>query len=124
MFCLLVSRRTGRGIHVNDIALVLNFDMPQNIEDYVHRIGRTARCGKTGTAISFFTRSDAKRANKLISILKEAKQVIPSKLEEWARMAPSGGGHPRYGGGHGGYGHSSGGGYSGGGYGGGRGAMG
>merc|ERR1719419_1947314 len=87
----------SRGIHVNDISLVLNFDMPQNIEDYVHRIGRTARCGKTGKAISLFTRSDAKRANKLISILKEANQVVPPKLEEWARMAPSGGsGYSRY----------------------------
>jgi len=104
----------SRGIHVNDIGLVLNFDMPQNIEDYVHRIGRTARCGKTGRAISFFTRNDAKRANKLIAILKDAKQPIPSKLEEWARMAPSGGGHSRYSSGGGGYGGSS----SGGGYGG------
>ena len=116
----------SRGIHVNDIGLVLNFDFPGNIEDYVHRIGRTARCGKEGTAISFFTRSDAKKAHKLLSILKEAKQVVPPKLEEWARFAGPSGGHSRYGGGGYGGGRGGGGGYGGssGGYGGSSGGYG
>jgi superfamily II DNA/RNA helicase len=43
----------GRGIHVDDIEYVINFDFPYEAEDYVHRIGRTGRAGNTGIAISF-----------------------------------------------------------------------
>ncbi len=43
----------GRGIHVDDISFVVNYDFPYEPEDYVHRIGRTGRAGQTGTAISF-----------------------------------------------------------------------
>lgn len=43
----------GRGIHVDDIGFVINFDFPYEPEDYVHRIGRTGRAGASGTAISF-----------------------------------------------------------------------
>ncbi len=43
----------GRGIHVDDIAYVVNYDFPYEADDYIHRIGRTGRAGTTGTAISF-----------------------------------------------------------------------
>lgn len=45
----------ARGLDVKDINLVINYDFPQTIEDYVHRIGRTGRMGNTGEAITFFT---------------------------------------------------------------------
>jgi len=77
----------SRGIHINNICVVINYDMPQNIEDYVHRIGRTGRCGNKGTAISFFTRQDCKRAHKLIHILKEAQQEVPPKLIQYSQMS-------------------------------------
>ena len=70
----------SRGIHIDNITCVINYDFPGNIEDYVHRIGRTGRCGNKGMAISFFTKSDSKRSFKLINVLKEAKQYIPQKL--------------------------------------------
>lgn len=54
---------------------VLNFDFPRNIEEYVHRVGRTGRAGKKGEAITFFTRKDWAYAKELISILEEAEQV-------------------------------------------------
>jgi len=72
----------SRGIHVDDISHVINFDFPLNIEDYVHRIGRTGRVGKKGTAISFFTKDDAKRANRLIEVLEEAQQIVPKELRD------------------------------------------
>jgi ATP-dependent RNA helicase RhlB len=43
----------GRGLHVKDISLVVNYEFPYEAEDYVHRIGRTGRAGVSGTAISF-----------------------------------------------------------------------
>lgn len=93
--------------------------MPGNIEDYVHRIGRTGRAGATGTAISFFTEQNKGLGAKLISIMREANQNIPPELLKYDRRS-YGGGHPRYGGGRGGrggYGRR-------GGYGGGRGGYG
>lgn len=54
---------------------VLNYDFPRNIEEYVHRVGRTGRAGKTGEAITFFTYNDWANAGHLISILEEANQV-------------------------------------------------
>lgn len=54
---------------------VINFDYPNNSEDYVHRIGRTGRRQQSGTAYSLFTYQNASKANDLINVLKEANQV-------------------------------------------------
>lgn len=54
MKVLIATDIASRGLDVKDIDYVINYDMPQNIEDYIHRIGRTARAGKSGTAISLF----------------------------------------------------------------------
>lgn len=62
------------------MGLVVNFDFPATIEDYVHRVGRTGRAGAAGIAISFFTRNNARLANDLIDVLKESKQKIPDAL--------------------------------------------
>jgi ATP-dependent RNA helicase RhlB len=50
---LVATDVAARGLHIPDVSHVFNFDLPQNAEDYVHRIGRTARAGKTGDAVSF-----------------------------------------------------------------------
>lgn len=66
---LVATDIAARGIDVKDIGLVLNFDLPDNSEDYVHRIGRTGRAGKFGKAISFATpaeRIDIKKIERLI----------------------------------------------------------
>jgi len=83
----------SRGLDIDDIKLVINYDMPPQIEDYIHRIGRTGRAGNKGTAICFFTPQDSKRAPDLIKILEEAKQDIPPELERMARY--TGGGSSR-----------------------------
>ncbi|XP_076436582.1 putative ATP-dependent RNA helicase DDX23 [Babylonia areolata] len=49
----------GRGIDIKDVSLVINYDMARTIEDYTHRIGRTGRAGKEGTAITFLTKEDS-----------------------------------------------------------------
>lgn len=71
-------------IDVEDVKFVINFDYPNNSEDYVHRIGRTGRSQATGTAYTFFTPQNAKQAADLISVLKEAKQIVSPKLLELA----------------------------------------
>jgi ATP-dependent RNA helicase RhlB len=50
---LVATDVAARGLHIADVSHVFNYDLPQNAEDYVHRIGRTARAGATGDAISF-----------------------------------------------------------------------
>ncbi|CAG61911.1 uncharacterized protein GVI51_L03663 [Nakaseomyces glabratus] len=113
----------ARGIDVKGINFVVNYDMPGNIEDYVHRIGRTGRAGATGTAISFFTEDNKSLGASLISIMREAKQNIPEELMKYDRRPR--GPHPRYGGGYGRGGRGYGGGRGGyGGRGGGRGGRG
>ena len=72
---------------MDDIKFVINFDYPAGSEDYVHRIGRTARASKTGTAYTFFTPANMKQAKDLIAVLKEAKQQINPKLLEMSSMA-------------------------------------
>ncbi len=52
---LVATDVAGRGIDVPDVALVINYDMPTGIDQYTHRIGRTARAGRTGTAVTYLT---------------------------------------------------------------------
>lgn len=61
--------------------------MPNTAEDYVHRIGRTARAGATGNAYSFFTSNNARLASKIIAILEEAYQPVPEKLRQMMDIA-------------------------------------
>lgn len=62
-------------VDVEDVKFVINYDYPNNSEDYVHRIGRTGRSNNTGTAYTLFTAQNAAKANDLINVLKEANQV-------------------------------------------------
>jgi ATP-dependent RNA helicase DDX5/DBP2 len=70
----------SRGLDVKDIVYVINYDLPNQIEDYVHRIGRTGRAGAKGHSYTFFTEDKARLAKDLIAILREADQHIPDEL--------------------------------------------
>ena len=48
----------GRGLHVEGVKMVINFDAPKNIQDFIHRTGRTGRAGKRGLAHTFLTNAD------------------------------------------------------------------
>ncbi|CAE7612946.1 unnamed protein product [Symbiodinium natans] len=87
---LVATDLASRGIDVKDIKYVINYDFPNQIEDYVHRVGRTGRAGATGSAYTFFTSDKAKHAKDLIGVLKEAKQQIPEELEKLAQNSASG----------------------------------
>ncbi|XP_064159977.1 probable ATP-dependent RNA helicase DDX23 [Anguilla rostrata] len=56
---LVATDVAGRGIDIHDVSMVLNYDMAKNIEDYIHRIGRTGRAGKSGVAVTFLTKEDS-----------------------------------------------------------------
>lgn len=59
----------SRGLDVKDIGIVINYDMPSSIEDYVHRIGRTGRAGAKGKSFSMVTQKESNIVNDLIKIL-------------------------------------------------------
>ncbi len=68
----------SRGLHIDDISCVINFDLPRSSADYVHRIGRTGRAGKKGTAISFLGLEDMEHFNlieKRVEISLEKEEV-------------------------------------------------
>ncbi|KAF4520381.1 hypothetical protein B566_EDAN012886 [Ephemera danica] len=102
---LVATDVAARGLDVEDVKFVINFDYPSCSEDYVHRIGRTGRSQRTGTAYTFFTPSNSRQAADLVSVLKEANQVINPKLYEMCRNRWKAGGRER---GNGGGGRSSG----------------
>jgi superfamily II DNA/RNA helicase len=77
---------------VEDVKFVINFDYPSSSEDYVHRIGRTGRSQRTGTAYTFFTPGNARQASDLVAVLREANQVINPKLYEMAETSKGLGG--------------------------------
>ncbi|XP_064594732.1 probable ATP-dependent RNA helicase DDX5 isoform X2 [Liolophura sinensis] len=92
---LVATDVASRGLDVSDIKFVINFDYPCSSEDYVHRIGRTARSTNTGTAYTFFTPGNMKQVNDLVSVLREANQVINPKLLQLAETAGRFGGKGR-----------------------------
>ena len=91
----------ARGLDIADIMYVINYDMPGNIEDYIHRIGRTGRAGRKGTAYSFFTDKNAKMGGQLCKVLSDAGQEVPPELERFRGMMGGGGGGNYRGGGGG-----------------------
>lgn len=102
---LIATDVAARGLDVKDIRAVINFDFPNQVEDYIHRIGRTGRAGAKGHSVTFFTPDDSKKARDLIPLLEQNKQPVPKQLAEWARYmggGRGGGRGGRFGGGFGG----------------------
>ncbi|KAF7649339.1 hypothetical protein LDENG_00143060 [Lucifuga dentata] len=77
---------------VEDVKFVINYDYPNSSEDYIHRIGRTARSTNKGTAYTFFTPGNLRQARELIRLLEEARQAINPKLLQLVDNGRGGGG--------------------------------
>ena len=85
---LIATDVASRGLDVKDIDVVINYDMPMALEDYVHRIGRTGRAGAKGVAYSFFSaEKDGGLASDLCKLLAKAGKEIPAELEQIKRSA-------------------------------------
>ena len=85
---LVATDVVSRGIDIDDIEFVINYDVPAQPEDYVHRIGRTARAGARGEGITFVTPKDKPRLDRIEKLLEKSIQrgVLP---EEVAKLAPA-----------------------------------
>ncbi|XVE84616.1 hypothetical protein DITRI_Ditri17bG0026800 [Diplodiscus trichospermus] len=77
---LVATDVAGRGIDIPDVAHVINYDMPGNIEMYTHRIGRTGRAGKTGVATTFLTLHDTDVFFDLKQMLVQSGSAVPPEL--------------------------------------------
>ncbi|KAE8690555.1 DEAD-box ATP-dependent RNA helicase 37 [Hibiscus syriacus] len=96
---LVATDVAARGLDIPHVAHVVNFDLPNDIDDYVHRIGRTGRAGKTGLATAFFNEGNSSLARPLAELMQEASQEVPAWLTRYASRAPYGGNkYRRYGG--------------------------
>ncbi|XP_058823493.1 ATP-dependent RNA helicase bel [Topomyia yanbarensis] len=101
---LVATAVAARGLDIPNVKHVINFDLPAEVEEYVHRIGRTGRMGNLGVATSFFNDKNRNVANGLVRLLQETQQEIPAFLEEmttdrsWGNRARGGGRTQRYGG--------------------------
>ncbi|KAH7069532.1 ATP-dependent RNA helicase DED1 [Paraphoma chrysanthemicola] len=101
---LVATAVAARGLDIPNVTHVVNYDLPTDIDDYVHRIGRTGRAGNTGIATAFFNRGNRGVVRDLLDLLKEANQEVPSFLESIAREGSGfggGGGRGGRGGGRG-----------------------
>lgn len=92
--CLVATGVASRGLDIDNVAHVINFELPKDIDSYVHRIGRTARAGNKGLATSFVSAADGKLAAHLLDILTESEQEVPEWLPSIATRGYRGSGRP------------------------------
>mmetsp|Transcript_88012 Transcript_88012/g.179566 ORF Transcript_88012/g.179566 Transcript_88012/m.179566 type:complete len:620 (-) Transcript_88012:317-2176(-) len=90
----------SRGLDIPNVTQVINYDLPTNIDDYVHRIGRTGRAGNTGNALSFVNEKNSGIIRELREMLDENDQELPQWLNQMASYSGRGGGGRRGGGGN------------------------
>ncbi|XP_017893478.1 putative ATP-dependent RNA helicase Pl10 [Ceratina calcarata] len=92
---LVATAVAARGLDIPHVKHVINFDLPGDVEEYVHRIGRTGRMGNLGLATSFFNHKNHNLVRDLVSLLIEANQELPPWLDEMFSEAKYSGGGSR-----------------------------
>ncbi|OAA49247.1 pre-mRNA-processing ATP-dependent RNA helicase PRP5 [Metarhizium rileyi] len=79
---LVATSVAARGLDVKQLKLVINYDAPNHLEDYVHRAGRTGRAGNTGVAVTFVTPEQENCAPGIAKALEQSEQPVPERLNE------------------------------------------
>ncbi|KAK7745318.1 pre-mRNA processing RNA-helicase [Cytospora paraplurivora] len=79
---MIATSVAARGLDVKQLKLVVNYDAPNHLEDYVHRAGRTGRAGNTGTAVTFITEEQENCAPGIAKALEQSGQPVPERLEQ------------------------------------------
>ncbi|KAJ4163811.1 hypothetical protein LMH87_005516 [Akanthomyces muscarius] len=79
---LIATSVAARGLDVKQLKLVINYDAPNHLEDYVHRAGRTGRAGNTGVAVTFITPEQESCAPGIAKALEQSEQPVPARLNE------------------------------------------
>jgi len=86
---LVATAVAARGLDIPNVKHVINFDLPSDVEEYVHRIGRTGRMGNLGLATSFFNDKNRNLVKELVELIVESNQELPSWLEALAMESRS-----------------------------------
>ncbi|KAK9321163.1 P-loop containing nucleoside triphosphate hydrolase protein, partial [Lipomyces orientalis] len=81
---LIATSVAARGLDVKQLKLVVNYDCPNHMEDYIHRVGRTGRAGNLGTAVTFITPQQDREAVDIAKALKFSQQVVPEPVQQLA----------------------------------------
>ncbi|KAL4752551.1 Pre-mRNA-processing ATP-dependent RNA helicase prp5 [Aspergillus terricola var. indicus] len=79
---LIATSVAARGLDVKQLKLVVNYDAPNHLEDYVHRAGRTGRAGNTGTAVTFLTEDQERYSVDIAKALKQSGQEVPEAVQK------------------------------------------
>jgi len=86
---LVATDVVARGIHVDDVACVVNFDLPHDEKDYLHRAGRTARAGAAGTVVTFVARDQVRDANRLGRLVGERIDISAPGRDALRSITPA-----------------------------------
>ncbi|KAK9493164.1 P-loop containing nucleoside triphosphate hydrolase protein [Lipomyces doorenjongii] len=81
---LIATSVAARGLDVKQLKLVINYDCPNHMEDYIHRVGRTGRAGNLGTAVTFITPQQDREAVDIAKALNLSHQVVPEPVQQLA----------------------------------------
>ena len=79
---MIATSVAARGLDVKQLKLVVNYDTPNHLEDYVHRAGRTGRAGNIGTAVTFITEDQGRYSGNIAKALRESGQEVPEELQK------------------------------------------
>lgn len=85
VWVLICTEVLARGIDFKGVNLVINYDFPQSVQSYIHRIGRTGRAGRKGKAVTFFAREDATHLKAVVNVMRQSGCEVP----EWMVKLPN-----------------------------------
>lgn len=82
VWVLICTELMARGIDFKGVQLVINYDFPQSVQSYIHRIGRTGRAGREGRAITYFTKEDARHLKTVVNVMRQSGCQVPQWMLE------------------------------------------